>query len=163
MNYHNITTDDMLNGSGLRTVLWVAGCEHRCPKCQNPITWDPNDGLLFDQNAMNELKQELSQPYISGLSLSGGDPMFTGNRTTILKICKEIKSEYPHKNIWMYTGYKYEEIQDEPVMQYIDVLVDGKYVYQLDDPKKHWAGSSNQRIINISETIKQGKIITIQD
>ena len=146
MRYHNITKDDMLNGQGLRVVLWCSGCSHRCPECQNPITWDPNDGLLFDNEALIELINKLGQPYISGLTLSGGDPMYPNNRDMVLKICHTVKSLYPQKNIWMYTGYLFEDIQGSPILNYIDVLVDGPYVDALNDPKYYWAGSINQKI-----------------
>ena len=82
MNYHNITKDDMKNGDGLRVVLWVAGCSHHCPNCQNPVTWDPDDGILFDKNARKELLDIISQDYISGITFSGGDPLFESNRET---------------------------------------------------------------------------------
>lgn len=163
MNYHDITKNDMLNGSGLRVVLWVAGCNHKCKNCQNPITWDPCDGLAFDNNAYNELIEALSYSYISGLTLSGGDPMFPSNRQTVLEICRRIKDLYPTKNIWMYTGYLFEEIQNEPILHYVDVLVDGEYVESLRDVKMHWAGSTNQRVIDLPKTFEQGKIITIQN
>ena len=80
MNYHNITKDEMKNGDGLRVVLWVAGCSHHCPNCQNPVTWDPDDGILFDKNARKELLDIVSQDYISGITFSGGDPLFESNR-----------------------------------------------------------------------------------
>lgn len=153
----------MLNGSGLRVVLWVAGCNHQCKNCQNPITWDPCDGLPFNEDAYNELADALRHSYVSGLTLSGGDPMFPGNRQAVFEICKRVKAEFPTKNIWMYTGYLFEEIQNEPILRYIDVLVDGEYVDSLRDVKMHWAGSTNQRIINIEETLRQGQIITIQN
>ena len=85
MQYHNITKDDMLNGDGLRVVLWVAGCGHACPGCHNPITWDAEGGLLFDQAAKAELFTELGKDYISGITFSGGDPLFPGNREEISK------------------------------------------------------------------------------
>lgn len=163
MNYHDITKNDMLNGSGLRVVLWVAGCNHQCKNCQNPITWDPCDGLPFNEDTYNELADALRHSYVSGLTLSGGDPMFPGNRQAVFEICKRVKAEFPTKNIWMYTGYLFEEIQNEPILRYIDVLVDGEYVDSLRDVKMHWAGSTNQRIINIEETLRQGQIITIQN
>lgn len=159
MNYHDITKDDMLNGSGLRVVLWVAGCNHQCKNCQNPITWDPCDGLPFDNQAQNELVEALSPSYISGLTLSGGDPMFPNNRQSVLEICKYVKELYPAQNIWMYTGYLFEDIQDEPVLQYIDVLVDGEYIDSLRDIKMHWAGSTNQRIIDVQKTLAQGEVV----
>ena len=93
MNYHNITTDDMLNGDGLRTVLWVAGCSHHCKGCHNPITWDENGGLPFDEAAEKELFEKLSKPYISGITFSGGDPLFEGNRAEVRKVCFGISEQ----------------------------------------------------------------------
>ena len=159
MNYHNITHCDTLNGSGLRVTLWVAGCEHRCKNCQNPFTWDINSGLPFDNDAMNEIINALNCDYISGLSLSGGDPMHPDNRYDILLICKKVKQQFPRKNIWMYTGYTFKEIKDSPILQYIDVLVDGEYIEECKDAEMHWAGSRNQKIIDVQETLKQGQII----
>ena len=149
MKYHNITKDDMLNGDGLRVVLWVSGCSHRCEGCHNKITWDCNDGLDFDDDAKLEIFKELENDYISGLTLSGGDPLFESNRETILELVKEVKSKYPHKTIWLYTGYKWEDIKDLEIMKYIDILVDGKFIKELSDSKLMWRGSSNQNIINV--------------
>lgn len=159
MNYHNITYDDMNNGDGLRVVLWVAGCDHCCPGCQNPVTWDPNDGLIFDEKAASELRGWLDKDYISGLSLSGGDPLFTENRDMVLTICRAVKEAFPDKTIWLYTGYCYEDIKDLPVMEYIDVLVDGPYVDKLRDTSLKWRGSSNQRVIDVKKTRELGKIV----
>ena len=91
----------MLNGAGLRVVLWVSGCSHRCPGCQNPLTWDPNDGVIFDEESKAELFGELSKEYIAGITLSGGDPLYDGNREEITGLCREIKEKFPEKNIWM--------------------------------------------------------------
>ena len=159
MNYHNITYDDMNNGDGLRVVLWVAGCDHCCPGCQNPVTWDPNDGLIFDEKAASELRGWLDKDYISGLSLSGGDPLFTENRDMVLTICRAVKEAFPDKTIWLYTGYCYEDIKDLPVMEYIDVLVDGPYVEKLRDTTLKWRGSSNQRVIDVNRTRELGQIV----
>lgn len=149
MKYHNITKDDMLNGDGLRVVLWVSGCSHHCEGCHNKITWDCNDGLDFDDDAKLEIFKELENDYISGLTLSGGDPLFESNRETILELVKEVKSKYPHKTIWLYTGYKWEDIKDLEIMKYIDILIDGKFIKELSDSKLMWRGSSNQNIINV--------------
>ena len=159
MNYHNITHCDTLNGSGLRVTLWVAGCTHHCKNCHNPVTWDVNGGVAFDSKAMDELLDALDHDYIAGLSLSGGDPMHPANRKDILNICKIVKQKFPSKNIWMYTGYTFEEIKDFNILQYVDILVDGEYIDELRDIEMHWAGSKNQRIINVSETLTQGQII----
>ncbi len=163
MNYHNITHCDMLNGSGIRVTLWVAGCEHHCRNCQNPFTWDVHSGIPFDKNAYDEICADLKQDYCSGLTISGGDPMHTDNREDVLKLCKNIKSAFPDKTIWIYTGYTFEEIKTSEILQYIDVLVDGEYVEELRDIEAHWVGSTNQRIILIKETLKQNKIVTIQN
>lgn len=151
MNYHNITKDDMLNGDGLRVVLWVSGCDHHCKGCQNPITWNPKDGLPFDDNAKQEIFDQLEKPYISGITFSGGDPLYIDNRATITEFAKEIKQKYSNKDIWLYTGYEYEDVCDLEIMKYIDVIVEGKFVEDLKDVKYHWAGSTNQRIIRIKE------------
>ena len=163
MKYHNITHCDMLNGNGIRVVLWVSGCDHRCKGCQNPITWDVNNGIPFDEDAYQEIINDLEQDYCSGLTLSGGDPMHTANRESILKLCQNIKKSYPNKTIWMYTGYTFEEIQDSPILKYIDVLVDGEYIEELKDIEAHWVGSTNQRVILVQETLNQGKVKTIQN
>ena len=159
MRYHNITTDDMLNGDGLRTVLWVSGCEHHCPECQNPITWDPECGLEFDEKAEKELFVALDKPYISGVTFSGGDPLYPGNRDCIIELIKKIKHLFPGKNIWLYTGYKWEDICTLDGLELIDVLVDGRFEKDLKDVKLHWKGSSNQRVIDVKETLRQGEIV----
>ena len=94
MRYHNITKDDMLNGDGLRVVLWVAGCEHHCPKCQNPVTWDINGGLEFDEAAKKEIFDELEKNYVSGITFSGGDPLHTQNRKDVGALIEEIKEKF---------------------------------------------------------------------
>lgn len=155
MNYHNISKEDMLNGEGIRSVLWVSGCSHHCPGCQNPQTWNKKSGIEFDQAAFDELIESLKPDYISGLTLSGGDPLYPGNRETILEIVKAVKKIYPHKTIWLYTGYIYEDIADLEIIKYIDVVVDGPYLETCRDINLAWRGSSNQRVINV----KNGSII----
>ena len=158
MRYHNITKDDMLNGDGLRVVLWVAGCSHCCKGCHNPITWDPNGGLVFDEAAKQEIFEQLEQPYISGITFSGGDPLHSANRVDVRNLMAEIKQKYPDKTIWLYTGDSWENIKHYPIMQYIDVLVDGEFVQEKKDTKLLWKGSKNQRVINVQKTLKQTDI-----
>ena len=159
MRYHNITKDDMLNGDGLRTVLWVSGCSHCCKDCQNPITWDPNCGLSFDDKAKQELFAELSKDYISGVTLSGGDPLYFGNRSDILKLVKEIRELFPCKTIWMYTGFVWEAVAGLEIIKYIDVLVDGEFLAEQKDTQLYWRGSANQRVIDVLASLKEGCVM----
>lgn len=159
MRYHNITHDDMLNGDGLRVVLWVSGCEHKCYNCHNKITWDINNGLIFDDNAKEEIFSQLEKDYIKGITFSGGDPLHKQNRTEVFNLVKEIKTKFPKKDIWLYTGYTWEEINDLDIIDYIDVLVDGKYIEELSNPELEWRGSSNQRVIDVKKTLIEDKVI----
>ena len=155
MRYHNITKDDMLNGDGLRVVLWVAGCSHCCKECHNPITWDPDGGLLFDDVAKQEIFEQLEQDYISGITFSGGDPLHSANRLDIRNFMAEIREKYPNKSIWLYTGYEWKDIWHYPMMRYVDVVVDGEFKVDLKDANLLWKGSSNQKVINVQETLKK--------
>lgn len=155
MRYHNITKDDMLNGDGLRVVLWVSGCSHCCKGCQNPITWDVNGGLLFDENAKQEIFDQLDKPYISGITFSGGDPLHSANRMDVRTLMAEIKEKYPDKTIWLYTGDVWENVMHYPMMRYVDVLVDGEFMIEKRDVKLMWKGSSNQRVIDVQKSLRQ--------
>ena len=162
MNYHNITKDDMKNGDGLRVVLWLAGCSHHCPNCQNPVTWDPDDGILFDKNARKELLDIISQDYISGITFSGGDPLFESNREEVYELIEYIKSVYPNKTVWLYTGYTYNDLRKFVpigILNKIDVIIDGPYIEKFRDTSLKWRGSSNQRVINVRKTIDTGNIV----
>ncbi|MCI8300491.1 MAG: anaerobic ribonucleoside-triphosphate reductase activating protein [Lachnospiraceae bacterium] len=159
MRYHDITKDDMLNGDGLRVVLWVSGCSHCCRECQNPVTWDPNGGLMFDEKAKQEVFEALSRDYISGLTLSGGDPLYYGNRTDITRLVKEVKKTFPDKTIWMYTGFVWEAVCSLEVMKFIDVLVDGEFIAAQKDVQLYWRGSTNQRVIDVPAALKKGEIV----
>ncbi len=161
MNYHNITKDDMLNGAGLRVVLWVAGCSHKCRGCHNPQTWDKNGGILFDENAKNELFEELKKDYINGITFSGGDPLFCDNIDEVTKLAKQIKTNFPNKTIWLYTGYKFEEIKNLEIINYIDVLCDGEFELDKRDVNLPWVGSSNQRVIDVKQTLQQNKVVLL--
>lgn len=155
MRYHNITKDDMLNGDGLRVVLWVAGCNHCCKGCQNPITWDPDGGLLFDEAAKNEIYDQLGKPYISGITFSGGDPLHPANRMDVRLLMEEIRERFPKKTIWLYTGDSWENIMDDPMMKYVDVVVDGEFHLEERDVKLLWKGSRNQRVIDVQASLAQ--------
>ena len=155
MRYHNITKDDMLNGDGLRVVLRVAGCSHCCKECHIPNTWDPDGGLLFDDVAKQEIFDQLEQDYISGITFSGGDPLHSANRLDVRNFMAEIREKYPNKSIWLYTGYEWKDIWHYPMMRYVDVVVDGEFKVDLKDANLLWKGSSNQKVINVQETLKK--------
>ena len=159
MNYHNITVDDMKNGDGLRTVLWVSGCDHRCRGCQNPQTWPENSGIPFDQAAHDELFEALSRDYMTGITFSGGDPLYCSNIETVGALIQEIHEKLPEKTIWLYTGSLFEDIRRLPFVPLIDVTVDGPYIEDIRDTQLHWKGSRNQRVIDVKRTLAEGRII----
>lgn len=162
MNIHNITTIDMNNGDGLRTVLWVSGCIHHCAGCQNPCTWNENDGVPFDEKAKEELFTYLNEGFIQGITFSGGDPLHPANREEIGKIIIQIPSE---KDIWLYTGYTWEEVvaMELPYLSKIDVLIDGEYQEEVRDVSLKWRGSSNQRVIDVKKSIEENKVVLFCD
>lgn len=167
MNYHDITTDDMLNGDGLRVVLWVSGCTVNCKNCQNPQTWNFNSGIPFTEESMDEIIDNLNKPYITGLTLTGGHPLESANLSTIKTIVKTVKSRFSNKTIWLYTGFTWEEIKEcyilfWDILSNVDVLVDGRYVDELRDITLPFRGSSNQRIIDVQQSLKADNIVLWQ-
>lgn len=150
MNYHRYYPVDVVNGEGTRCALFVAGCVHQCPGCYNKSTWGINSGKPFTQSLEDQIIKDLQDTEIKrqGLSLSGGDPLHPQNVPAILKLVKRVKNECDNKDIWLWTGYKLDELTDaqQAVVPYIDVLIDGKFVQELADPKLLWRGSSNQII-----------------
>ena len=145
----------MLNGDGLRVVLWVAGCSHCCKDCHNPITWDPDGGVLFDDKARQEIFDQLEKSYIAGITFSGGDPLHAANRLNVRELMEEIRERYPDKTIWLYTGDKWEDIRHYSLLKYVDVLVDGEFVSDLKNTKLRWRGSANQRVIDVQASLRQ--------
>lgn len=159
MRYHNITKDDMLNGDGLRVVLWVAGCSHGCKGCQNPITWDAKGGLPFDEAAKQEIFAELEKDYVSGITFSGGDPLHEANIQGVTALAKEIRETYPNKTIWLYTGSLWQDVKKLEIASYLDVLVDGEFQEDKKDNTLHWKGSSNQMVIDVPKTLQIGEVV----
>lgn len=163
MYYHNIDARNIENGEGIRVVLWVSGCDHNCPECYNPQTHDPKSGIPFDAEAIEEIYDGLRQDFSAGLTLSGGDPLHESNYSEMLELCKNIKKVYgSKKTIWVYTGSVYESIKDKEILQYIDVLVDGPFVSYYQDKSYHWAGSLNQRVLNIPLCLETGMIVFLE-
>ena len=174
MNYIKISKYDTANGIGIGVVLWVSGCNRHCFGCHNPQTWNFIAGQPFTEDTMQELLEALDKPYISRLTLSGGHPLEPQNLKIVYKIVKTAKEKFPSKTIWLYTGYTWEEILKQykawedhkvngicslDVVSYCDVLVDGRYENDKRDISLAWRGSSNQRVINVKESLNQGKVV----
>lgn len=159
MKYHNITKEDMLNGDGIRVVLWVSGCNHRCTGCHNPVTWDKNDGLPFDNKAEEELFEALNKPFIDGITFSGGDPLLEDNRGEVMRLVKKSHESFPTKNIWLYTGYDFDEIKDIQGIELVDILCDGVFIEELKENNLKWVGSTNQRVIDVKKSLKSGSVV----
>ena len=163
MNYEKIDKCSVSNGLGVRTVLWVSGCDVHCKNCHNQSTWDFNSGIPFTDDSMQEILYDLSKPYIKGCTLSGGHPLDPHNAPKVLEIVKRVKMVFPNKDIWIYSGYEWENIiKDETlreIMRYTDVLVDGAYIDELRDISLPYRGSSNQRIIDVSKSLKANEVI----
>ena len=169
MRYKKITKFDTANGPGIRTVLWVSGCSHRCKGCHNQDTWDPSVGFRFTIDTVNEILESLDSEYISGLTLSGGDPLYFANRIQISKLVSKVKSTYPDKSIWLYTGdtweyllkevYQYDNDCLSTILYNIDVLVDGKFDINQKDVSLPYCGSRNQRVIDVPKSINLNKLV----
>ena len=146
MRYHDITKCDLLNGDGIRVVLWVSGCKLHCPGCHNPQTWAFNSGVRFGENDKEELFEALGKPYIKGLTLSGGNPL--DSYVDILSLVKDVKERFPNKDIWLYSGYYMDYVKENfpDILSYVDVVVDGPYQESCRDVGLHWRGSSNQKV-----------------
>lgn len=150
MNYQTIMKDDLINGEGVRCSLFVSGCSHGCPECFNEDAWDYRSGTEFSTETVDIILSELSKPYISGLSLLGGDALMPKNIETVIELCKVVKETYPNKNIWCWSGYTLEEIMvnhAKDIIQYLDVLVDGKFIAEEKNLTLPFRGSNNQRVL----------------
>lgn len=167
MNYIKVTKNDIANGIGIGCVLWVSGCRCCCKNCHNQSTWDFNYGISFTEDTMQEILLTLTKSYISRLTISGGHPLDPLNAPEVLKIVKRVKMVFPNKDIWIYSGYEWENIiKDETlreIMKYTDILVDGPYIDELRDVSLAFRGSSNQRIICAKQSLEQNKLILWQE
>ncbi len=201
MNYLRIDKEDVCNGEGLRAVLWLSGCSHRCKGCQNPQTWDADSGIPFNKLAKEELFRELDKDYISGLTLTGGDPLFESNLDGVLDLVTEVNERYntpqdtneirlskPKKSIWLYTGYEVVSVDREykriifdrgsediveqfsfksainhnkrtDIASMCDVIVDGRYIDSKRDVTYPFAGSRNQRVIDVLKSIENEEVV----
>lgn len=158
MNYANIKFIDSSNGDGVRVSLYVSGCRNHCPECFNPETWNFDYGQLFTEIEENEIIEACKKPYISGLTILGGEPWEEENQKALLPFIEKFKKECPDKNIWIFTGYvwdkdlvpggkKYVEGVTDKILDFVDVLVDGPFIKELKDLSLKFRGSKNQRLL----------------
>ena len=158
MRYNTIRQLDIANGKGIAVSIFIQGCHFNCPGCFNTVAKDFEGGKEFTEQTM-ELIIELAKPdYIDHLSILGGEPLHPRNRTDVLGLVRKFKEAYPNKTVWLWTGYLIEDIFEDLIDSGIDVIVDGPFVEELKDLRLKYRGSSNQRVINLTETIKTGDI-----
>ena len=172
MNYGEIKNCDIANGTGVRVTLFVSGCTNHCRNCFQPQTWDFNYGKKFDRETENEIYKLLSPSYIQGLPLLGGEPFEPENQRGLLPFLREVKRRFPDKNIWAFSGFTYEELTSkgshpncectDEILSIIDVLVDGRFVEEKKNLSLRFRGSSNQRLIDMNETRRTGKVVTFE-
>ena len=172
MNYADIKRVDVANGEGVRVSLFVSGCNHHCKGCFNECAWDFNYGNKFTDKNIDEVINYLDHDHIEGLSLLGGEPLEYVNQEGILPLVKRVKEKFPNKNIWCYTGFDFEKDVVEKMskdnettkelLNYIDVIVDGKFEENKKNLKLKFRGSSNQRIIDVKESLKEHKVVQIE-
>ena len=176
MRILDVTTCSVADGSGFRLVIWCSGCSHQCVGCHNPESWDWDNGHKLTDEMLDTILDQLELPYIHGVTFSGGDPLYDKNIEQVYRLCKIIKENHPDKTVWLYTGYKFEEIFKTPgyygtqnvdpvrecrheILKYIDVLVDGEFVHDRKNTSIAFRGSDNQRIIDVSKSLKQCKAV----
>ena len=171
MNYATIKWTDIANGEGVRISLFVSGCTHRCKNCFNEVAWDFTYGNPFDETIEEKILNELSSDYIAGISLLGGEPLEPLNQKALLPFVKKVKETYPHKTIWCYTGYVFDETTGmlressknteytKELISLCDVLVDGAYIEELKDIRLKFRGSANQRVIDVQKTLAKGECV----
>ena len=160
MRYNKIRKMDIADGPGVRVSIFMQGCTFNCKNCFNPETHDFSGGKEFTDDTIARVLELCENENIEGLSILGGEPMHPKNIEGTTKLAKKFKKKFPNKNIWVWTGFLFDkDLKDKEVMKYIDVLVDGQYVDELHDPKLKWKGSSNQRVIDVQESLKQNEVV----
>ena len=159
MRYNKIRKMDISNGPGVRVSIFMQGCTFNCEGCFNKETHDFKGGKEFSDNTIDKVLELASKDYIVGLSILGGEPLHSKNIEGTTKLVKSFKEKYPNKDIWVWTGFNFEDIKDYEVFKFIDTLVDGKFDIKLSSPLLKYKGSSNQRVIDIKETLKNKKVV----
>lgn len=164
MRYNKIRKMDISNGPGVRVSIFMQGCSFHCKNCFNPETWDFKSGTEFTDETIDKIIDLANNDYIKGLSILGGEPMHPNNIKGTTKLAKKFKEIYPDKTIWVWSGFLFDrDLKDKEVLNYIDVLVDGRYEDELHDFSLKWKGSSNQRVIDVKKTLKNNKIVLLKE
>lgn len=170
MNFASIKNFDVANGEGVRVSLFVSGCRHQCKNCFNEEAWDFNYGQPFTEAEMQMILDDLKPDYMAGISFLGGEPLEPENQQGVLEVAKKVHETYPNKTIWCYSGFTFEYLMDvkldkDPylyqLLSMIDVLIDGPFVEELKNPGLAFRGSSNQRILDCKESLKQKSPVII--
>lgn len=158
-DYLNFDTND---GEGVRCTLFISGCSMCCPDCWNKQTWDYKYGKEYTQEFEDQLLKDLANPYVKGLSLLGGNPTERKNIRQVIKLCQRVKFELPEKDIWCWSGHTFQELKNNLLqaqcLDYIDILIDGKFIKELYEPDLLFRGSLNQRIIDVQKSLTTNKI-----
>ena len=163
MRYNLIRKMDISNGPGVRVSIFMQGCHFHCKNCFNPETWNFEGGKEFNDNTINKVLELCNKDEVKGLSILGGEPMHPNNIEGTTKLAKAFKEKYPDKDIWVWSGFRFDEdLKDKEVLNYIDVLVDGKYKDELHNPTLKWKGSSNQRVIDVQMSLKNNEIVLLK-
>ena len=162
MRYNLIRKMDISNGPGVRVSIFMQGCSFHCKNCFNPETWNFEGGKEFNQDTIDEILNLCSKSHIKGLSILGGEPMHPNNIEGTTKLAQAFKERFPNKNLWVWSGFKFDtDLKDKEVLKYIDVLVDGQYQDELHDFTLKWKGSSNQRVIDVKESLKSNSVVLL--
>ena len=160
MRYNKIRKMDISDGPGIRVSIFTQGCSFNCKNCFNPETHDFNGGQEFTDDTIEHILNLCDDDNVRGLSILGGEPMHPNNVEGTTKLAKAFKARFPNKDVWMWSGFSYDrDLRGKEALKYVDVLVDGQYVDALRNPALKWKGSSNQRVINVQKSMKEGKIV----
>lgn len=163
MRYNLIRKMDISNGPGVRVSVFMQGCSFHCKNCFNPETWDFEGGKEFTDETIEKVLELCSKEHVKGLSILGGEPMHPKNIDATTKLAKAFKEKYSNKNLWVWSGFEFDkDLKGKEVLNYIDVLIDGVYKDELHDPTLKWRGSSNQRVIDVQKSIKEGKVVMLK-
>lgn len=162
MRYNKIRKMDIADGPGVRVSIFMQGCSFNCKNCFNPETHDFAGGKEFTEETINRVLELCDKDYVKGLSILGGEPMHPKNIQGTTELAKCFKEKFPEKNLWVWSGFTFDkDLKDKEALKYIDVLVDGQYVDELHNPKLEWRGSSNQRVIDVQQSLKANKLVLL--